>query len=68
MFYTTKELAGFLNYKYQKNFLQALHNNQKKEKDKRDIFFSEIWECRKRVGKSILFRKESIDNILKQEK
>jgi hypothetical protein len=64
MFYTTKEVANLFNYKYQKNLLQALHNNQKKADDKKDVTFSKIWESRKKVGKRFLFKKSNIDVLL----
>ncbi len=61
MYYTTTELAKELKYKNRKSCLKALHENQKKKKNKT---LSAIWNCKIRVGKRWLFKKDEIDRIL----
>ena len=62
MYYTTTELAKELKYMNRKSFLKALHENCKFERGDKKL--TSIWNCRERVGKRWLFRKDEIDRIL----
>jgi len=65
--YTTIELAKLTIYKSRRTLLQALHNNQQKDEkkgEKKDKFLSSIWDAKYKFGKSWVFKKSAIDEIL----
>lgn len=62
MYYTTEELARELKYKNRASFLKALHENCKLERGDKKL--TSIWNCREKVGKKWLFKKDQVDLIL----
>lgn len=64
--YTTEQLAKLTIYRTRRTLLQALHNNQKKERTKRNLYLSSIWDTRFKFGKKWLFNKKAVNNILKE--
>lgn len=63
MYYTTKQVADKIPvYNSSRSLLEALYNNQKGITE--SSFLKDIWDCRQRVGKRWLFKKDEIDLIL----
>ncbi len=63
MYYTTTELAKKLHYKSRRTLVQALQNNESSKV--KNEFLSNIWKTKVKFGKAHLFKKNEIDNLLK---
>lgn len=62
--YTTDKLSKLMDYASRQVLLNALYNNQKADKDKKDSFLSSIWEVSYKFRNKRLFKKKEIDLIL----